>query len=166
MGRYLISICPYLVDGDDGLRVIDVSDPTSPKPVGFFDTDGRASEVDFSGDIIYVGDGEAGLFIVRNDFLTSVVDIPSLPSSFSLSQNYPNPFNPTTTINYLLAQNSNVTLKVFNILGQEIQTLVHKTQVAGEYEISWNSRDLPSGLYVYRLQAGQFVETRKMILLR
>jgi len=59
-----------------------------------------------------------------------------------------------------------VILKVFNILGQEIQTLVNKTQVAGEYEISWNSGDLPSGLYVYRLQAGQSVEIRKMILLR
>jgi len=59
-----------------------------------------------------------------------------------------------------------VILKVFNILGQEIQTLVNKTQVAGEYEISWNSGDLPSGLYVYHLQAGQSVEIRKMILLR
>jgi len=59
-----------------------------------------------------------------------------------------------------------VILKVFNVLGQEIQTLVNKTQVAGEYEISWNSGDLPSGLYVYRLQAGQSVEIRKMILLR
>ncbi|TDI95745.1 MAG: T9SS type A sorting domain-containing protein [Caldithrix sp.] len=65
---------------------------------------------------------------------------------------------------YSLVQNSNVILKVFNILGQEIQTLVNKTQVAGEYEISWNSGDLPSGLYVYRLQAGQSVEIRKMIL--
>ena len=109
---------------------------------------------------------ELVFFILRNDFLTGVEDTRSIPLYFSLSQNYPNPFNPATNISYSLEENSNVILKVFNILGQEIQTLVNKTQVAGDYEISWNSDDLPSGLYVYRLQAGQFVETRKMILLR
>ena len=87
-------------------------------------------------------------------------------NNFSLSNNYPNPFNPSTTIKYSIPKQSNVTLKVFDVLGSEMLTLVNKEQSHGNYEIEFNGSELTSGIYFYRLQAGDFVETKKMILLK
>jgi hypothetical protein len=89
-----------------------------------------------------------------------------IPSSYSLFQNHPNPFNPSTTIRYALPKPGQVKLKVFNLQGQEIATLVNENKSAGEYKIQWNPNNVPSGVYVYRLQAEEFVETKKLILLQ
>ncbi len=89
-----------------------------------------------------------------------------IATHYSLSQNYPNPFNPSTSIKYSIPQSSNVTLKVFDVLGSEIITLLNKEQSAGNYEVEFDGSDLTSGIYFYRLQAGDFVETKKMILLK
>jgi hypothetical protein len=86
--------------------------------------------------------------------------------NFKVSQNYPNPFNPTTKISYAIPQNSFVELKVFNLLGQEIATLVNQEKPAGNYEVNFNASNLPSGVYIYRMKAGEYVETRKMVLLK
>jgi len=86
--------------------------------------------------------------------------------SFSLSQNYPNPFNPITTIVFDLPKTTEVTLKVFNILGEEAVTLVTDKLSAGSYSYEWDASNFASGVYLYRLQAGDYVETRKMILMR
>jgi len=83
-----------------------------------------------------------------------------------LIQNYPNPFNPTTTIGYALPTTGVVTLKIFNILGQEVQTLVDEKQVAGQYSVIFDAKNLASSIYFYRLNAGDFVQTRKAILMR
>ena len=88
------------------------------------------------------------------------------PIEFGLSQNYPNPFNPSTTILYALPKTAFVRLTIFNPLGKEVEILVSTTQVAGEHEIHWHPNNLVSGVYLYRLQAGKFVETRKMVLMR
>jgi hypothetical protein len=88
------------------------------------------------------------------------------PNDFSLSQNYPNPFNPNTVISYQLPVNGNVTLKVYDILGNEIATLVNEEKPAGEYEVEFNGSNLPSGIYFYQLKAEQYSETKKMILLK
>jgi hypothetical protein len=88
-----------------------------------------------------------------------------LPSQVSLSQNYPNPFNPSTTISYQLPKASNVTLLIFNALGQRVATLVEGGQKAGFHKVQWNA-SVPSGIYFYRLQAGQYMETRAMTLLK
>jgi len=85
--------------------------------------------------------------------------------SFALLQNFPNPFNSTTTITYHLAQESQVSLKIYNVLGQLVASLANEKQLMGSHRVSW-STDLPSGIYFYRLQAGEFVETKKMILVR
>jgi hypothetical protein len=85
---------------------------------------------------------------------------------YTLMQNYPNPFNPSTTIKYSIPQSSNVVLKVFDILGNEISTLVKEEKTTGTYEITWYAEQLSSGIYFYRLKADDFVETKKMILLR
>lgn len=91
----------------------------------------------------------------------------NLPAKeFSLSQNYPNPFNPSTTISFALSSKSFVSLKVFDTLGREVVTLVSEELNAGIYSTPWNTGDLPSGIYIYRLQAGAFAESKKMILMR
>ncbi len=89
-----------------------------------------------------------------------------VPVVYSLNQNYPNPFNTVTTIKYALSQQSFVTLKVYNLLGQEVETLVNGLQPAGEATAMFDASNYASGVYFYRLQAGSFAETKKMILLR
>lgn len=89
-----------------------------------------------------------------------------LPETFSLSQNYPNPFNPATHIEFSLPQSVPTQLSVYNQLGQEVTTLVSSTLPAGRHTVEFNGSRLPSGFYFYRLNAGSFSETRKMILMK
>ncbi len=88
------------------------------------------------------------------------------PGRYALEQNYPNPFNPTTTIRYELPHEGRVTLKVYSVLGQEVMTLVNNEQPAGRYVVELNGQTLATGVYFYRLQAGDFVQTRKVILVK
>jgi hypothetical protein len=89
-----------------------------------------------------------------------------VPSEHNLSQNYPNPFNPTTIIKYSIPQESLVSLKIYNLIGEEVATLVGETQTIGNYKIEFNATALPSGVYFYKLQADSFVETKKMVLMK
>lgn len=89
-----------------------------------------------------------------------------IPSSFALYQNYPNPFNPTTTITYDLPLKASVKLVIYNVLGQKIATLVDGLQEPGRYNVMFDASGLPSGIYFYRLEAGKFVQTRKMLLVK
>jgi polyhydroxybutyrate depolymerase len=102
----------------------------------------------------------------KKDSATNVEgdDTHSIPENFKLFQNYPNPFNPSTMIKYQLTKSSKITLKIYNLAGQEMETLVNGFQQAGEYEITWQPKGLSSGLYFYRVQTRQFSETRKLIL--
>lgn len=90
----------------------------------------------------------------------------SIPDRFSLYQNFPNPFNPTTTIRYTIPKAERATLKIVNLMNQEVAVLVDGTKPAGEYEIRWNASGLSGGVYVYRLKAGEFVESKKLLLLK
>lgn len=90
----------------------------------------------------------------------------SLPNSFSLEQNYPNPFNPSTTISYSVPKTNFVTLKIFDGLGREVTTLVNENKLPGKYEIKFNGTKLSSGVYLYQMTAGNFVETKKLILMK
>lgn len=85
---------------------------------------------------------------------------------FALEQNYPNPFNPTTLIRYQLPEGSSVQLIVFDMLGREVTTLVNERKEAGVYDVKFDASGLASGLYFYRLKAGAFVQTRKLLLIR
>jgi hypothetical protein len=101
-----------------------------------------------------------------SDFVTSVPPSVSVPRKFQLLPNFPNPFNPTTTISYALPHSGFVSLSVFNILGQQIALLVNGLQQVGYHDVTFNSDGLTSGIYFYRIQAGEFVQIRKMLLIR
>ncbi len=97
---------------------------------------------------------------------TSPITNDNISKQFSLSQNYPNPFNPSTVISYQLPVDEHVTLKVFNLLGQEIATLVDEVQEAGELSVEWDASGFPSGMYYYMMKAGTYEETKKLILMK
>ncbi|MBK7499775.1 MAG: T9SS type A sorting domain-containing protein [Ignavibacteriales bacterium] len=88
------------------------------------------------------------------------------PDRFELSQNYPNPFNPNTTISFSIPQKSDVSVKIYDILGNEVTTLVNETREAGRYNVNFNASNYSSGVYFYTIKAGNFNETKKMTLLK
>jgi hypothetical protein len=110
----------------------------------------RLKQLDFSGSFEY----------------SNILEIEIAPTAFSLSQNYPNPFNPSTKIKYSIPQSSDVVIKVFDILGNEAATLVNEQKTAGSYEIEFDASSFPSGVYFYQIKAGNFVQTKRMILIK
>jgi len=90
----------------------------------------------------------------------------TIPKEYILFQNYPNPFNPTTTIRYNIPKSTYVTLKVYNITGQLVATLVNEQKAAGIYSVKWNAKNLSSGVYFYRITAGSFSDTKKVMVLK
>jgi hypothetical protein len=102
---------------------------------------------------------------IRVSILTHVKE-KEIPTVFSLSQNYPNPFNPSTTFHYGLPHTSFVTLIIYNTLGQQVAQLVNEQQQAGFHDVMFRGDGLASGMYLYRLQAGDFVASKKLLLLK
>lgn len=102
----------------------------------------------------------------QRDDTGSPVEQAEVPASFRLEQNYPNPFNPQTTIRYALSRASQVRFAVYDVLGREVAVLVDRLQGAGTHEAFFEARDLPSGVYLYRLEAGTFVASRTMVLMK
>jgi len=98
--------------------------------------------------------------------LTGLAKEPGFPTTFSLSQNYPNPFNPSTVISYQLAVTSHINLKVYDILGRNVAVLVNEKLKPGTYEVTWDASNNPSGVYYYTLRAGEFSDTKKMVLVK
>jgi hypothetical protein len=101
-----------------------------------------------------------------NPTIVGVEDNGSIPTKFNLHQNYPNPFNPTTAIKFEIPKESYVTLRIYNSIGKDVAELVNRELSAGQYQISFDAKDLPSGIYYYKLQAGEFTQTRKMLLVK
>ena len=126
------------------------------------------------GDIYIIGGGSVAGFGVANvnsifrppADVTSVAEESTSPQNFVLEQNYPNPFNPSTTIRFRLKNSSQVTLRIYDLSGREVITLVDGRLNAGEHAVRWQANSIASGVYVYELKAGGFVETKKMLLLR
>lgn len=121
-----------------------------------------------SGKIYAIRNNENGIYILDSIYSNpSFVEENSLPQNFILYQNYPNPFNPTTTIHYRLPQSGKVTLKLFDILGNEVKTLVNEQKEMGNYSVQFSSGDaLASGMYIYQLHVNDYVSAKKMLLLK
>jgi len=135
----------------------------------WFSTDNEIQNPGYS--ISMYPNGLGSVEIKKYDLATSVDNYSIQPFKFSLGQNYPNPFNPITNITYTLPKASQVKMVIYNDLGQEVRMLVNKHQPAGRYTVQWDGRDrfgnpVPSGVYFYKLKAGNFVQNRKMILMR
>jgi hypothetical protein len=112
------------------------------------------------------GGSEGGVWYRADSAVTHVSQLEPQPEEFSLLQNYPNPFNPSTIISFELASKSTVSLRVFDVLGREVMTLVSGELPAGTFERQWEPDGLASGVYIYQLRAGDYVETRKLMLMR
>lgn len=110
------------------------------------------------------GVGMSGVITVNK--VTDVKDNNITAFKFELQQNYPNPFNPSTSISYQVPVKNNVTLKIYDVIGNEVAVLVNGEKPAGTYRVNWNAANMPSGVYMYKLQTGSFVQTKKMILMK
>jgi hypothetical protein len=111
----------------------------------------------------------AGASLVSGGETLSAIE--ALPGSFELKQNYPNPFNPATTITFSLPQESNVSIKIYDVSGTLVRTLVNDNRTAGEYSVAWDGQNdngvrVSSGVYIYRLEVGNFTQTRRMVMLK
>lgn len=113
----------------------------------------------------YINQGTS-ISINNTDLNNFGIDVVNIPLSYMLYQNYPNPFNPSTKIRYEIPKESFVTIKIYDVLGREVSTLVNEQKSAGYYNIEFNANNLASGIYFYRIQAGDFVRTKKLILLK
>jgi len=166
-----------------GFRVFDISDPTDPQLAAEFDTAPEADGENLAGawgvypfalsGNVYVSDRSNGLYIFRIEgFTTSVEEKPpQVPAEIVLHGNYPNPFNPETKVSYMLPTTATVKITIYNTLGQLVRTLVNEEQVAGAHTARWDGTNdaghqVPSGIYFYQLTAGDFTQTRRMLLLR
>ena len=175
-----VNITSYYADGGSNLGEILVNDGTGDTRV----------ELEDGSNSYHNGSGQPGTILVElgahfqklkgimyysfsnyklvprkdDDFVgytTAVREENSNPVSFSLEQNYPNPFNPSTRIVYSIPKASNVTLNIYNVLGQQVKTLFYETQSQGTYTVSFNATSLPSGIYFYRIDAGDYSRKRK-----
>jgi len=177
----------YVIGGEEGVEsqwpgvsVVEVYDPGTDNwfTRSSMPTKRRAHCACVVDGIIYVmggtvGRGQPALSIVEAynpalDPLTSVEDfsLGNILTRFVLQQNYPNPFNPTTNMEFSIPSLEFVTLKVYNILGEEVATLVSEQLPAGNYKYDWDGGRLASGVYLYRIQAGEYFESKKMVLLK
>ena len=158
------------------MYIVDITNPYSPVEKGYFFGESTnefistASQVYIKDNYAYVASTN-GLYIIRNDLLTDTKNEEYQVNNYKLDQNYPNPFNPTTTINYSIPQASFVTIKVYDVLGHEITTLVNGEKPAGNYEVKFSvetrrGESLPSGIYFYSLQAGSYYAVKKLVVLK
>lgn len=132
--------------------------------------DGR-DDVIHSGTARSASSGGGQPIVVLESMVVGIGDNPALARGFALRQNYPNPFNPETSIEFTVPQNVNVSLVVYNTLGQKVRSLVNESRSAGTHTVKWDGRDnagakVASGLYIYTLRAGQVTMSKKMTILK
>ena len=162
-GEGNIDADPLFANSDNGDFTLQEDSPCIDAGTAFFvwegDTLVNMSPDEYVGSAPDMGAYEYGAVSISNE-------PEEIPQKFALYQNYPNPFNPITTIRYDRPEGSDVTLTIYDITGRMVQTLVNESQQAGIKNVVWNATDVSSGVYIYRIQAGEFTQTRKMILLK
>ncbi|MCX7833328.1 MAG: T9SS type A sorting domain-containing protein, partial [Ignavibacteria bacterium] len=115
---------------------------------------------------LYAISSSGAVMKLVDNVLVGVENNNNIPTEYKLEQNYPNPFNPTTTISFSLPKSAFVTIKVYDVLGKEIRTILSENKDAGNHSLLFDATDLPSGIYYYKIVANNFVDTKKMILLK
>jgi photosystem II stability/assembly factor-like uncharacterized protein len=166
-----------IVVGDNGVVRYTNNGGTTWQADPYFNglTDGNIislATVDFNTGIALVrnttldGGSSTSMFIVSSEPLSADDSENAVPSDYSLEQNYPNPFNPSTTIKYFVPQLGFVTVKVYDILGKEVATLVNEEKLAGSYKINFDASDLTSGVYFYKLMTANYSETKELVLMK
>ena len=162
----------------NGLEVLDIKDLSNIHRVAQFATSPARGVTVSNGFVVLLA--EDGLYFLQSNLPTRIRQESDSPTAFSLHQNYPNPFNPTTTIRYDVAGSggyqssgqsggqgaSHVRLAVYDLLGREVAVLVDERKAPGAYEVQFDAKGMASGVYLYRLTAGSFVQSRRMILIR
>ncbi len=163
----------YIAKEGGGMKVVDVSDPTNPSLISTFSTIDYCADVAPRDSLVYIADADGGLLIAQHTFAPVSIDNKNgaVPQSFHLDQNYPNPFNPVTTLRYDLPENSLVNITIYDMLGREVKTLINQTQNSGYKSLIWDATNdygepVSAGLYLYRIRAGDFRQTKKMVLLK
>ncbi len=169
----------YISHFTAGVTVVDISDPTNLIEVAQYDTYPLNDNPNYRGcwgaypftqnGMVFASDMEGYLTVLQfTETNTSVFvdELEQIPNQVVLHQNYPNPFNPTTTIEFSIPQTEFVTVKVYNIVGHEIITLINDELSSGNYSIQWDGSRQPSGVYFVQIESGSFVQTRKMVLLK
>ena len=130
-------------------------------------SDSTVMSLAVSGTNLFAGTWGGGVWRrPLSEMITSVQHKSEIPFHFRLEQNYPNPFNPSTIIKFAITSNQFVQLKIYDVLGREVASLVNEEKPSGSYEINFNAAQLSSGIYFYKMQAGSFVQIKKMILLK
>ena len=133
-----------------------------------YDLPGYFNSIELTKDNYLFAFGDNGKILATNKlpFVYTTTSPVNDINAFRLLQNYPNPFNPSTKIEYSILQSENVTIKIYNVLGRQIKTFVNEEKPAGDYIVEFNGNNLPSGVYFYQIQAGNFIETKKMLLIK
>ena len=176
LGTYVVKAdAADVVPGDNpDENVIEFNEIESPATLHLSDESyaiSKKSKTEHDGEMIAKADYQAAVSSDTlgegdNQTLAAADNTEEAPNNFRLKQNYPNPFNPATEISYKLPVNEHVVLKVYDMLGRPIKTLVNKEQEAGSYTVRFNAGGLTSGMYLYRLKAGNYEQIRKMILIK
>ena len=153
---------------NNNVILMDVSNKTSPivKDTLLIPTYTGVRDISVVNNILIVAGADYGVFFYRNNLITGISNEGGEAANFILYQNYPNPFNPSTIIHYEIPNDGLVTLKIYDELGREVKTLVNQYQNKGRYDINFDASNLASGIYFYRIEAGNFIQTRKMLLLK
>lgn len=159
-----------------GVRILDISNPENPVETAFYDTYPQNNGNTWNGckgiymlpsGKILANDKQTGFYCLKIGNPIGIQPIVNnIPVNYSLRQNYPNPFNPVTNIEFSIPKNSNVTLKIYDVSGKQITTIIDEFIKAGNNRISYDALNLSSGIYFYRLKAENFNETKKMILVK
>jgi hypothetical protein len=154
---------------DNGMVILDIHKLNSMKEAARANTPGFSTSVFSTANYIFFTDDLDGVYIYdRNEIITNISSHASgnIPANYKLFQNYPNPFNPTTTINFSVPKPGFVKIKVYDLLGREVSTLVNEDKPAGNYRVQFNAGKLGSGIYFYRMEAGAYSQTKKLLLLK
>jgi len=146
---------------NQSIKTIELIQPVKEEKATFIFDVNRNTSVNKKDTIDFMITSPEGI-TEKKSFIFSYI----APKEFKLEQNFPNPFNPTTTIQYQLPVNSKVTLKIYDILGSEVKTLVNEEQEAGYKEVKFDASNFASGIYIYRLQAGKHVSIKKMMVIK